>query len=108
MRRRGKATPVSPCRSRPGGAGSGGVPASTGNLTTNSLPVPGPPLWAVIVPPCIPTSVRTRPKADAQAALGVGPVLADLDEHLEQAGEHLGGDADARVPHPDDDLIPPP
>ena len=70
-------------------------------------PVPGPSLWAATLPPCISTSVLTRlspipspPWARLERSLG-------LDEHLEDPGQHLGLDADARCRAPGRPTSPP-
>ena len=54
---------LAPGRRRPAARRPGGRPAAsreTGRRTVNSLPWPGPSLWAVTRPSCISTSERTR------------------------------------------------
>ena len=43
-------------------------------------------------------------QADPEPALGAGHRAVPLGEEVEDAGQELGRDADARVPDPDDDL----
>src|SRR5207248_4042752 len=44
-------------------------------------------------------------QADAQAALRTRPRASDLDEGVEDARQHLFGDADPRVTNPDHDFV---
>ena len=72
----------------------------------NSLPLPGPSLAAVTLPPCISTSFRTSvrpmPRPPSERAIERSPWA----KRSKIAGEHLGRDADAVVPDLDDDLRP--
>ena len=62
---------------------------------------------AATLPPCISTRRPDQAQADPQPPLGAVRAVADLDEHLEDPGQHLGLDPDPRVPDPDDDLARP-
>ena len=68
-----------------------------GRRTLNSLPFPRPSLRASTVPPCNSTSrftsVRPIPKPPWDRS--IEPI--DLREHVEDAIEHLGGDADPGI-----------
>ena len=67
--------------------------------------LPSPSLWASTVPPCISTrfftSVRPMPSPPCDLRGGV----VHLHEQLEDAGQHVRGDADAVVPHPQHRLV---
>ena len=84
-------------------AASGGASAA-GSRRTNSLPLPGPSLVAVMVPPCISARRPYDRQPDAQAPLRAGERAVRLGEQVEEPGEHLGGDPDPVVPDPDDHL----
>jgi hypothetical protein len=45
-------------------------------------------------------------QANAQAALGAVQAALGLHEQVEDAGQHVRRDADARVPHPQHQLAP--
>ena len=81
-------------------------PDRSGRRTTNSLPWPRPvAVAASTVPPCISTrrftSVRPMPSPPARAL----ERAVDLREHVEDARQLVGGDADAVVVHADDGLV---
>ena len=109
------------CRRRPGSAASrGGLRRrSTGSAPCSGCsdrrhrqthdelaPSPSPALFASIVPPCISTSRFTsvKPMPSPPCARLQRPV--DLREHVEDARELVGRDADAGVLHRHHDLAP--
>ena len=71
----------------------------------NSLPRPSPSLRASTVPPCISTSVFTSVRPMPSPSRERSSDVIDLREHLEEARQLLGGDADAVVAHPDHRLL---
>ena len=74
--------------------------ATSGSRTTNSLPLPSPSLWASTVPPCISTrfftSVRPMPSPPCDRVAA----WSTCTNRSKTAGQHVGGDPDAGVPHP--------
>ncbi len=70
----------------------------TGRWTMNSLPLPGPLLWASIVPPCISTrpltSARPMPSPPCDRSSAGSPARTSR-----RCATDVGGDADAGVPH---------
>ena len=89
-------------RRRPPAPGCAAVAAAaTGRRTTNSLPLPGPSLCASTRAAVHLDQPLHQRQADAQPALRALQGAVDLGEHLEDAGQHLGRDADAGVPDPD-------
>ena len=110
------------CRPRPGCGGAAGgrggrlappaarrpaVAGSSGRRTTNSLPWPGPSLRASTLPPCISTSRLTsvRPIPSPPCDRSSAPV--DLDEQLEDAGQHVRRRCRCRCPAPRTTTSPP-
>ena len=77
-----------------------------GSRTTNSLPRPRPSLVASTVPPCISTRLRTSVRPRPRPALRPVERVVDLGEQVEDAGEHLGGDADPVVADAEGDVLP--
>ncbi len=65
----------------------------------NSLPCPLPALCASIESAVSLDQVAGQGQADAQAALGAVERALPLHEHVEDAGQHVGPDADAVVDH---------
>ena len=85
------------------GVAAGRVAA--GRRTTDSLPLPGPSLLAVIVPPASHQSFHER-KSNAKAAFGSSRGAVSLGEQLEHLGKFFGCDTDPGVLDPDDDASP--
>ena len=94
------------CRGRARAAAAGrlgtrrGPLGAPGSRTVKSLPLPGPSLAAVTLPPCSSTSARTRVSPIPRPALRAGQRPVPLGEELEDVGEHLGRDARSRCRGP--------
>ena len=70
----------------------------------NSLPWPGPSLWASMVPPCSSTSRWTRVRPMPSPPCDRSSDRSTCVNRSKMRGSMLGGDADAGVPHPHDGL----
>ena len=91
-------------------AGSEAVAVVCGRLAagreiTNSLPLPVPSLDAVTRPTVHLGEFLHDGEPDAQPAFRAGDRTLALREQLEHVGQLLGRDADAVVPHLDDDVL---
>ena len=64
----------------------------------NLLPLPGPSLWASMLPPCISTSRFTSVRPMPSPPCDRADDALDLREHLEDAAAACRRDADAGVP----------
>ena len=71
----------------------------------NSLPWPMPSLRTSTVPPCISTRVRTRVSPIPNPPSGRSSDWSPWMNRSKMLGQQLGRDADARVAHPQDDLV---
>ena len=80
---------------------------ATGRRTVNSLPRPGPVARRLDAPPCSSTRRLHQRQADAEPALARDRAPVRLREQLEDARQHVGGDADAVVAHADVTASPP-
>ena len=78
--------------------------AETGRRTVNSLPWPGPSLWAVTRPPCISTSDRTRVRPIPRPPRERDRVWSAWVNRSKIVGQQLRRDADPVVADADDDL----
>ena len=78
--------------------------ARAGRRTTNSLPLPGPSLWAVTVPPCISTSLRTSVSPMPSPPCERSRRRSACTNRSKMSGSMSGGNADAGVPHPQHQL----
>ena len=78
---------------------------ASGKVTTNSLPSPRPALFATTLPPCISTRRLTSVRPMPRPPCARSSELSICDEHLEDAADAVGGDADAVVAHADDGVL---